>query len=135
MVSSTVNVKVIFRNVRILRDLTPEQLARCTRNNYNSAQVVIAHDLYSAAPPTDVQHLIHLIQNYEAKEIFYIHASPFPMALYSGFYNELYDFIRFILSKAQLRTLLYLRCLKYMLTTRKMELLSNRSMMLSVMIS
>jgi hypothetical protein len=28
------------------------------------------------------------------------------MALYSGFYNELYDFIRFILSKAQLRTLL-----------------------------
>jgi hypothetical protein len=77
MVSSTVNVKVIFRNVRILRDLTPEQLARCTRNNYNSGQVVIAHDLYSAAPPTDVQHLIHLIQNYEAKELFYIHASLF----------------------------------------------------------
>ncbi|OEL21688.1 hypothetical protein BAE44_0017297 [Dichanthelium oligosanthes] len=99
----TTSGKFRFCNVSIRRDLTPEQLADGTRNNYLSDRAVIGNILYSGNPSSEIRHLLALIQNDDGRELFHVHT---PLAAYSGFFKEMHDLIKFGLSKADLRDFL-----------------------------
>jgi hypothetical protein len=98
--------KVKFRNVSVIRDLTRDRLLQCQRDNYLSAHRIIK-DLFSGKPPEDIQHLLNLIEHeFGKRELFHIHGSLVSMAIYPNLFRIMYEHIRHVLPKEDLRAIL-----------------------------
>jgi hypothetical protein len=80
LISVSNNIKVSylgdvrFRDVTIIKNLTPEQLPEGIWSNYVSAHAVIKDDTFSGAPPAEIHYFFNKILTDDGRELFHIHA-------------------------------------------------------------